>query len=107
MGVDNLDIDAATTAGVTVCNVPDYCQDEVSTHAMALLLDLVRKVTLLHNDCTRGGWNFAAAASVPRTAGKTLGLLGFVLMMPFMVKYINRLIIVMAEQLILLAQAIK
>jgi len=77
VGVDNLDIDAATAAGVAVCNVPDYCQDEVSTHAMALLLDLVRKVTLLHNDCTRGGWNFAAAASVPRTAGKTLGLLGF------------------------------
>ena len=77
VGVDNLDIDAATAAGVAVCNVPDYCQDEVSTHAMALLLDLVRKVTLLHNDCARGGWDFAVAASVPRTAGKTLGLFGF------------------------------
>ena len=77
VGVDNLDLEAATAAKVAVCNVPDYCQDEVSTHAMALLLDLVRQVTVLHNDCARGGWDFAVAGSVPRTAGKTLGLFGF------------------------------
>ena len=77
VGVDNLDVRAATDAGVAVCNVPDYCQDEVSTHAMALLLDIVRRTTALHNDCAKGGWDFSVAGSVPRTAGKTLGLYGF------------------------------
>ena len=77
VGIDNLDLSAATGAGVAVCNVPDYCQDDVSTHAFALLLDLVRKVTLLHNHTIGGGWDFSRAGSVPRTAGKTLGLLGF------------------------------
>ena len=77
VGVDNLDIAAATAAGVAVCNVPDYCQDEVSTHAMALLLDIVRGVSALHTDTAAGGWEFSVAGSVPRTAGRTLGLVGF------------------------------
>lgn len=77
VGVDNLDVDAATAAGVAVCNVPDYCQDEVSTHAIALLLDIIRGVTVLHTDVAAGGWDFRIAGSVPRTAGRTLGLVGF------------------------------
>ncbi|HUU29547.1 MAG TPA: C-terminal binding protein [archaeon] len=77
VGVDNLDLEAATRRGVAVCNVPDYCQDDVSTHTFALLLDLVRKVTLLANDVAHGGWDFKLAGQVPRTAGKTLGLFGF------------------------------
>ncbi len=77
VGVDNLDVAAATAAGVAVCNVPDYCQDEVSTHAMALLLDLVRGVSAMHADTAAGGWDFRVAGSVPRTAGRTLGLIGF------------------------------
>jgi D-3-phosphoglycerate dehydrogenase len=77
VGVDNLDLEAASRAGVAVCNVPDYCQDDVSTHAFALLLDLVRKVTRLAVDTASGGWDFRLAGSVPRTEGKTLGLLGF------------------------------
>src|SRR4030042_156744 len=67
VGVDNLDPDSASRAGIAVCNVPDYCQDDVSTHAFALLLDLVRKVTCLANDTARGGWNFRLAGSVRRT----------------------------------------
>ena len=77
VGVDNLDLEAASRAGVAVCNVPDYCQDDVSTHAFALLLDLVRKVTRLAVDTASEGWDFRIAGSVPRTEGKTLGLLGF------------------------------
>ena len=38
IGVDNVDLDAATAAGIVVTKVPDYCIDEVSDHAMALLL---------------------------------------------------------------------
>ncbi|MEA2064042.1 MAG: C-terminal binding protein [Gemmatimonadota bacterium] len=77
VGVDNLDLDAATAAGVAVCNVPDYCQDDVSTHAMALLLAIVRRVPELADNCASGGWDFSLAGPVPRTAGKTLGLYGF------------------------------
>ncbi len=77
VGVDNLDLAAATVKGVAVCNVPDYCQDDVSTHAMALLLSLVRGVTRMANDVAAGGWDFRVAGPVPRTAGRTLGLFGF------------------------------
>ena len=44
IGVDNVDIAAATASGIVVTKVPDYCIDEVSDHAMALLLSLVRKI---------------------------------------------------------------
>ena len=44
IGVDNVDIAAVTAAGIVVTKVPDYCIDEVSDHAMALLLSLVRKI---------------------------------------------------------------
>jgi len=44
LGVDNIDIPAATQCGITVTYVPDYCLHEVSDHAMALLLALVRKI---------------------------------------------------------------
>ena len=43
IGVDNVDIAAATSAGIVVTKVPDYCIDEVSDHAMALLLSLVQE----------------------------------------------------------------
>src|SRR5882724_12722504 len=44
IGVDNVDLDAATAAGIVVTKVPDYCIDEVSDHAMALLLAAARKI---------------------------------------------------------------
>ena len=44
IGVDNVDIAAATEAGIVVTRVPDYCVDEVSDHTMALLLAVVRKI---------------------------------------------------------------
>ena len=44
IGVDNVDLAAATKAGILVTNVPDYCVDEVSDHALALLLALARNL---------------------------------------------------------------
>src|SRR5712691_6650107 len=56
LGVDNIDIPAAAALGITVTYVPDYCMQEVSDHAMALLLSLVRKVPLSNKLVQSGRW---------------------------------------------------
>ena len=56
LGVDNIDIPAAGALGITVTYVPDYCMQEVSDHAMALLLSLVRKVPLSNTLVQSGRW---------------------------------------------------
>lgn len=76
IGVDNIDIDAATGAGIQVTYVPDYCVDEVSDHALALLLALARKVTYGNSLVQAGRWEAAAVAPIRRLRGSTLGLLG-------------------------------
>ena len=77
VGTDNVDVDAATEAGIIVGNVPDYCIDEVSSHAIALLLDCVRDVSWTHARMRQGEWDLRRPVSVCRMAGKTLGLVGF------------------------------
>ncbi|GAG61820.1 unnamed protein product [marine sediment metagenome] len=76
VGVDNIDIEAATEYGIIVANVPDYCIDEVSTHAMALILACARGITLLDNKIREKKWDFTLAKPLFRTKGKTLGLFG-------------------------------
>lgn len=76
IGVDNIDIDAATRAGIQVTYVPDYCVDEVSDHALALLLALARKVVYGNSLVQAGRWEAAAVAPIRRLRGSTLGLLG-------------------------------
>ena len=76
-GVDNVDIEAATEHGIIVANVPDYCFDEVSTQAMALILACARKIVLLdHMVRVKRKWDFDVAKPLFRTQGKTLGLFG-------------------------------
>lgn len=77
IGVDNIDIAAATEAGIVVTYVPDYCFDEVSDHAMALLLDLARKVSFSNSLVQAGRWEMPAVAPLYRLRGRTLGLVGF------------------------------
>jgi len=77
IGVDNVDIDAATTAGIVVTKVPDYCIDEVSDHAMALLLALVRKIPYANSLVHAGRWEMPAVAPIHRLRGSVLGLVGF------------------------------
>ncbi len=76
IGIDNIDIAAATAKGITVTYAPVYCLDEVSDHAMALLLSLARKVTFGANLVTVGRWEMPAVVPIHRLKGRTLGLVG-------------------------------
>lgn len=81
-GYNTIDTQAAREFGVTVCNVPHYCETSVAQHALALLLCLCNKVQR-SSDLTRAGhWTQAVEEShqslLPvELAGKTLGLVGF------------------------------
>jgi D-3-phosphoglycerate dehydrogenase / 2-oxoglutarate reductase len=77
LGVDNIDIAAATELGITVTYVPDYCMQEVSDHAMALLLALARKVPQSNALVQAGRWDMPAVVPIHRLAGRVLGLVGF------------------------------
>ena len=77
IGVDNVDIAAATSAGIVVTKVPDYCIDEVSDHAMALLLALVRKIPFANRRAHAGRWEMSAVVPIHRLRGTILGLAGF------------------------------
>jgi D-3-phosphoglycerate dehydrogenase / 2-oxoglutarate reductase len=77
IGVDNVDIAAATNAGIVVTRVPDYCIDEVSDHTMALLLALARKIPFANSRAHAGRWEMSAAVPIHRLRGSILGLVGF------------------------------
>jgi D-3-phosphoglycerate dehydrogenase / 2-oxoglutarate reductase len=77
IGVDNVDIAAATERGIVVTKVPDYCIDEVSDHAMALLLTAVRKIPLANRMVQDGRWEMPAVVPIHRLRGTVLGLVGF------------------------------
>jgi D-3-phosphoglycerate dehydrogenase / 2-oxoglutarate reductase len=77
LGVDNIDLPAAKEKGIAVNYVPDYCIREVSDHAMALLLALIRKVPLSNKLVQSGRWEMPAVVPIRRIAGTVLGLVGF------------------------------
>ena len=77
LGVDNIDIPAAVERGITVTYVPDYCMQEVSDHAMALLLALARKIPQSNALVQAGRWDMPALVPIHRLAGRVLGFVGF------------------------------
>lgn len=77
IGVDNVDLTAATNAGIVVTKVPDYCLDEVSDHAVALLLAAVRKIPFANAQVHEGQWAMPAVVPIHRLRGSVLGLVGF------------------------------
>ena len=77
IGVDNVDLDAATARGIVVTKVPDYCIDEVSDHAMALLLSVVRKIPASSARTHGGRWEMKAVVPIHRLRGSVIGLVGF------------------------------
>ena len=76
VGVDSVDLRAATDLGIVVANVPDYCMDEVANQAIAMLLTLIRKTAFFDQKVKSGQWDFHPGIPIYRTKGKTLGLIG-------------------------------
>jgi D-3-phosphoglycerate dehydrogenase len=77
LGVDNIDLPAAKEKGIAVNYVPDYCIREVSDHAMALLLALIRKIVFSNKLVQSGRWEMPAVVPIRRIEGTVLGLIGF------------------------------
>jgi D-3-phosphoglycerate dehydrogenase / 2-oxoglutarate reductase len=76
VGLDNIPVDHATELGILVVNVPDFCLQEVSDHAMALVLACARRVVRYARETRAGEWRLDGPG-LPRLAEQTLGLVGF------------------------------
>jgi D-3-phosphoglycerate dehydrogenase len=76
IGVDSIDIPAATERGIMVANVPDYCIDEVSDHALALLLMLSRQMIPAVSLAKEERWSISKMPNLHRLRGQTCGLAG-------------------------------
>lgn len=78
IGVNTIDVEAATELGIYVSNVPDASVEEVSNHALALLMACARKITIF-NDYTKsqGKWGIGGAIPIRRLSEKKLGILSF------------------------------
>jgi D-3-phosphoglycerate dehydrogenase len=77
VGYDNIEIAAAAARGISVCNVPDYCTEEVSDHALALLLAAARRVAEADRRVRAKAWGVPMDRKVYRIRGGTLGLIGY------------------------------
>jgi len=76
VGVDSVDLKAATDLGIIVANVPDYCIDEVSNQTIAMILTLIRKTAFFDQKVKANQWDFHLGIPIYRIHGKTLGLIG-------------------------------
>jgi D-3-phosphoglycerate dehydrogenase len=77
VGYDHVDVAAAAARGIWVCNVPDYCVDEVADHTLALLYALLRGVVPLNGDVGAGRWDALAAGPLRTLAGLRVGIVGY------------------------------
>jgi D-3-phosphoglycerate dehydrogenase len=78
VGYDTIDVDAATDSNVIVVNIPDFCWEEVSNHAIALLLACAKKMVMINNTMKQDGWAAARKIMAPMGSihGQTLGIVG-------------------------------
>lgn len=78
IGVDNVNLEAAARHGIPVCNVPDYCTDEVADHSLALLLALTRQIPQISQRVRAGQWRTAVQIERMHALGHlTVGVVGF------------------------------
>lgn len=76
VGVDTIDMEAATEKGIQVGNVPDYGMNEVADHALALLLDLVRKVGKMNKYTKSEKWDYQPSMPIHRLSEQTVSVVG-------------------------------
>jgi len=77
IGIDMIDVQAAAEHGVAIDNVPDYCLEEVATHAVALGLGLWRRLPAFDAEVRRGEWNAGShAQDIRRLSESIIGLIG-------------------------------
>ncbi|MFH0920577.1 MAG: C-terminal binding protein [Fibrobacterota bacterium] len=77
VGFDSVDIKAAGEKGILVVNVPDYCDEDVSDQALALITGCARQVPLHDREVRKGNWNIRSAGPMYRYKGKVFGLAGY------------------------------
>ncbi len=78
IGVDNVDLETARARGIPVCNVPDYCIDEVADHTLAFILAATRQVVPNALHIRAGKWGLATPLNEMRTLrDQTVGIVGF------------------------------
>ena len=77
IAVDTIDLAAARAKHITVCNVPFYCLDEVSNHALALIFALHRKILIGDRLLRDNRYKLQHIQPIPRLADLTIGLVGF------------------------------
>lgn len=77
IGVDNVDLKAAAARGIPVCNIPDYCIDEVADHAMALALSLGRQISQTDSVVRGGTWKILPPHSFPAFRKTLFATAGF------------------------------
>jgi len=77
VGTDNVDLDAARSRGIIVCNVPHYCIDEVADHTFALAMALTRQIPTIDRELRGGFWSSSPRRSMPASRQMTFITIGF------------------------------
>ena len=85
VGIDNIDVSGATTLGVKVVNVPDFCSEEVASHTLGLILSLARQIVILNDRLKRDPEYFSrfwtnrmsSISCIERLSKQVLGIIGF------------------------------
>ena len=77
IGFNNVDIAGATAHGISVTNIPGFCAEEVSVHAIGMMIDLVRKITFYDKSVRSGKWDPLLGYKTYRLTGKTFGMVFF------------------------------
>lgn len=76
VGVDTIDVEAATELGVQVGNVPDYGMNEVADHAISLALSFLRKINTMNSFTKNEKWDYTKAIPIHRFSTLTVGVVG-------------------------------
>jgi D-3-phosphoglycerate dehydrogenase len=77
IGVDCIDLDAANEFNIAVTNVPSYCEEEVATHTLALILNGIRKLNIYNSEVRNDSWGWKNNKPIYSLNDTTLGFVGF------------------------------